>query len=34
MGITVVRAFVSRRRAPTLDDLLDDFDHVATSPGR
>jgi len=33
MGITVVRAFVSNRRAPTLDDLLDHFDHVAHIAG-
>jgi len=28
MGITVVRAFVSHRRNPTLDDVLDHYDHV------
>jgi membrane dipeptidase len=33
MGITVVRAFVSNHRAPTLDDLLDHFDHVAHVAG-
>ena len=33
MGITVVRAFVSNRRTPTLDDLLDHFDHVAHIAG-
>ncbi len=32
MGITVVRAFVARSR-PTLDDLLDHFDHVARVAG-
>ena len=33
MGITVVRAFVSGRRRPTLADLLDHFDHVARVAG-
>ena len=33
MGITVVRAFVARSLAPTLDDLLDHFDHVARLVG-
>ena len=33
MGITVVRAFVSRKRAPDLADLLDHFDHVARVAG-
>jgi membrane dipeptidase len=33
MGITMVRAFVSFRPAPTLDDVLDHFDHVATLVG-
>lgn len=33
MGITVVRAFVSGRSAPTFDDVLDHFDHVARLVG-
>jgi membrane dipeptidase len=33
MGITVVRAFVGRKRAPDLADLLDHFDHVARVAG-
>lgn len=33
MGITVVRAFVSRTRTPTIEDLLDHFDHVAKVAG-
>lgn len=33
MGITVVRAFVGRGRAPSLDDVLDHFDHVARIAG-
>jgi membrane dipeptidase len=33
MGITVVRAFVSPQRRPTLDHLLDHFDHVAKLAG-
>ena len=33
MGITVVRAFVSHKRAPDFDDLLDHFDHVARVAG-
>lgn len=33
MGITVVRAFVSPYPRPTLDDLLDHFDHVARLVG-
>lgn len=33
MGITVVRAFVGRGRVPSLDDLLDHFDHVARVAG-
>jgi membrane dipeptidase len=33
MGITVVRAFVGGRPAPTLDDVLDHFDHVARLVG-
>jgi len=33
MGITVVRAFVSRKRTPTFSDLLDHFDHVARVAG-
>ncbi len=33
LGVTVVRAFVSRRPAPALDDLLDHFDHVARLVG-
>jgi membrane dipeptidase len=33
MGVTMVRAFVSGRRAPTLDDVLDHFDHVAQLVG-
>lgn len=28
VGITVVRAFVSPKRRPTIDDLLDHFDHA------
>lgn len=33
MGITIVRSFVSRRPSPTVDDLLDHFDHVARLVG-
>jgi membrane dipeptidase len=34
MGITMVRAFVgTRRRSPTVDDVLDHFDHVARIAG-
>jgi membrane dipeptidase len=33
MGITMVRAFVSFRPRPTLDDVLDHFDHVAKLVG-
>jgi membrane dipeptidase len=33
MGITVVRAFVSRKRHPTIDDVLDHYDHVARLVG-
>ncbi len=33
MGITVVRAFVASGHVPTLDDLLDHFDHVAHIAG-
>jgi membrane dipeptidase len=33
MGVTVVRAFVSASRRPTLDHLLDHFDHVAKLVG-
>ena len=33
MGITLVRAFVGRSRAPTAKDLLDHFDHVAKLAG-
>jgi membrane dipeptidase len=33
MGITMVRAFVSFRSAPTIDDLLDHFDHVTKLVG-
>ncbi len=29
MGITVVRAFVSHKAHPTIDDVLDHYDHVA-----
>ena len=28
LGLTIVRAFVSARRRPSLDDLLDHFEHV------
>ena len=30
MGITMVRAFVSFRPRPSIDDVLDHFDHVAS----
>lgn len=33
MGITVVRAFVSHSPRPSLDDVLDHFDHVARLVG-
>ncbi|HVR28351.1 MAG TPA: membrane dipeptidase [Thermoanaerobaculia bacterium] len=33
MGITMVRAFVSFRPQPTIEDLLDHFDHVARLAG-
>ena len=33
MGITMVRAFVSFRPAPTIEDLLDHFDHIAKLVG-
>ena len=33
MGITMVRNFVHRRASPTLDDLLDHYDHVARLVG-
>jgi membrane dipeptidase len=33
MGITMVRAFVSPRQEPSLDDVLDHFDHVAKLVG-
>lgn len=33
MGITAVRAFVSRSPAPTIEDLLNHFDHVAKIVG-
>ena len=33
MGITAVRAFVRQPEAPSLDDLLDHFDHVARVAG-
>lgn len=33
MGITAVRAFVHQPEAPSLDDLLDHFDHVAKVAG-
>jgi membrane dipeptidase len=33
MGITMVRAFVSLRPQPTLDDVLDHFDHVVKLVG-
>jgi len=33
MGITAVRAFVSQPAEPSLDDLLDHFDHVARVAG-
>ncbi|HEV8629478.1 MAG TPA: membrane dipeptidase [Thermoanaerobaculia bacterium] len=33
MGITAVRAFVRQSEAPTLEDLLDHFDHVARVAG-
>ncbi len=33
MGITVVRAFVSSKRRPTIDELLDHYDHVARLVG-
>jgi len=33
MGITAVRAFVRQPEAPSLDNLLDHFDHVARVAG-
>lgn len=33
IGITIVRAFVSRKRRPAIDDLLDHFDHVRRVAG-
>ncbi|HEX9732751.1 MAG TPA: membrane dipeptidase [Thermoanaerobaculia bacterium] len=33
MGITIVRGFVSRKGSPTVEDLLDHFDHVARLVG-
>lgn len=33
MGISIVRAFVSRKRTPDFSDLLDHFDHVARVAG-
>ncbi|HEX9635938.1 MAG TPA: membrane dipeptidase [Acidobacteriota bacterium] len=33
MGITIVRGFVGRSAAPSLEDLLDHFDHVARLVG-
>jgi membrane dipeptidase len=33
IGLTVVRAFVGRQRFPTIDDLLDHFDHVVRVAG-
>jgi membrane dipeptidase len=33
MGITAVRAFVRQPEAPSLDNLLDHFDHVARTAG-
>jgi membrane dipeptidase len=33
IGLTVVRAFVSRKRTPTFADLLDHFDHVRRVAG-
>ncbi|MGE5647849.1 MAG: dipeptidase [Acidobacteriota bacterium] len=33
MGITGIRGFVSSRPAPTIDDVLDHFDHVAKIAG-
>jgi membrane dipeptidase len=33
MGITVVRAFVARTRTPTIEHVLDHFDHVARIAG-